>query len=40
MTFRIPDTFERKWQEITVINGVLKISYMRDRDDTILEITD
>ena len=46
MTFRIPDTYERKWVEYNCENGVLKISYPKDNDDqlnfnenTILEVS-
>ncbi len=42
MTFKIPETYERKWQiflkfnrrEYHVKNGVLQIIYVRDIDDT------
>jgi len=30
MTFKIPDTYERKWHECNVTEGVLKISYPKD----------
>ena len=30
MTFKIPDTYERKWSDYNVIDGVLKIRYPKD----------
>lgn len=30
MTFKIPDTYERKWIECEVVDGVLKICYPKD----------
>lgn len=35
MTFKIPDTYERKWLEIEIMDGVLKICYPKDQDDII-----
>eukprot|EP01006_Ploeotia_vitrea_P043062 TRINITY_DN66689_c2_g1_i1.p1 TRINITY_DN66689_c2_g1~~TRINITY_DN66689_c2_g1_i1.p1 ORF type:complete len:585 (-),score=325.36 TRINITY_DN66689_c2_g1_i1:63-1817(-) len=34
MTFTIPHTYERKWKQCTVENGVLHISFTRDTDDS------
>ena len=34
MTFRIPDIYERKWQDYKIENGVLLIQYVKDQDDS------
>lgn len=37
MNFKIPDSFERRWSNFNVKNGVLTVTYEKDNDD-ILEI--
>jgi hypothetical protein len=33
LSFRIPEIYERKWDNFEVENGVLKIEYVKDMDD-------
>lgn len=33
MSFKIPETYERRWSTFIVENGVLKIEYIKDDDD-------
>ena len=33
MTFRIPEEYNRRWDSVTVENGVLCIRYLKDHDE-------
>lgn len=33
MTFRIPEEYQRKWSEVHVEHGVLRITYLKDVDE-------
>ena len=33
MTFRIPEEYNRRWDSVTVENGVLEIRYLKDHDE-------